>query len=67
MHHYTEHITVDDIKHADDIVAGVCEDYNMINRHQLLPNTMDPSAASNRDCEVSKNAFVQNSALFPSF
>lgn len=35
MHHYTEHITVDDIAHADEVVANVCSDYDALNSNRL--------------------------------
>jgi hypothetical protein len=34
-HHYTEYITLDDIAHADEVVAAVCSDYELLNRQQL--------------------------------
>lgn len=34
-HHYTEYITIEDIAHADNVVANVCADYDLLNCGQL--------------------------------
>ena len=45
-HHYTEYIDVSDIAHAEEVVASICNDYDILNTHHVLPSNQQAGIAS---------------------
>ena len=37
-HHYTEYIDISDIAHAEEVVANICNDYDVLNTKHVLPH-----------------------------